>query len=114
MSIPTTVQSLRFADFYLEHFLPEHQQPLNVALHVAGTLAGLAWLPLTLLSAWPWLVLLFPVVHAVPGLLGHRLLERNAAIGDLRVLRSDFPRWWFIVANHRMTWDALRGRWPRT
>jgi hypothetical protein len=102
-----------FGQFYQDHFLDEHRQPLNVALHMLGTLAGLAWLPLTLLSSWPWLALLFPAVHAAPGLLGHRLVERNAAVGDLRVLRTDFPRWWFIVANHRMTWDVLRGRWPR-
>ena len=98
--------------FYREHFLPEHRHRGNIALHVAGTLAGLVWLPLSLFSAWPASILLFPVVHAVPGLLGHRLWERNAAVGDVRVLRKDFPAWRFIIANHRLTWDLLRGCRP--
>jgi hypothetical protein len=98
--------------FYREHFLPEHQHRGNVALHVAGTVAGLLWLPYSLLTAWPALVLLFPLVHALPGLLGHRLWERDAKVGDVRVTRKDFPAWWFIVANHRLSWDLLCGRRP--
>jgi hypothetical protein len=47
------------------------------------------------------------VVHAVPGLLGHRLFERNAAVGDLRVTRQDHSPLWFIAANHRMSWELL-------
>jgi hypothetical protein len=47
------------------------------------------------------------VVHAVPGLVGHRLFERNAVVGDARWRRTDLPGWWFIVGNHRMTLDAL-------
>jgi hypothetical protein len=53
-------------------------------------------------------VLLFPVVHALPGLVGHRLFERDAAVGDVRVLRRDFSPLWFIVANHLMAWQLLR------
>jgi hypothetical protein len=103
-----------FAAFYRDHYLAEHSAPGNVALHVIGTLAGLAWLPASLLSPWPWLVLLFPAVHAAPGLLGHRLFERNATVGDLRVTRRDFPPHWFIAANHRLVWDLLLGRVRRT
>jgi hypothetical protein len=98
----------RFDHFYRDHYLPEHRHPVNRALHVAGTLAGLAWLPLTLWSPMPWLMLLFPVVHAAPGLVGHRLFERNAQVGDVRVLRKDFSPWWFIAANHRLTLDLFR------
>jgi hypothetical protein len=89
-------------------FLPEHRHPANVALHVLGTVAGLVWLPAVVLAGWPWLVLLFPLVHAAPGLLGHRLVERNAAVGDVRVTRTDYPPHWFIAGNHRMVWDLLR------
>ena len=35
-------------------------------------------------------------------------LERNTAVGDLRVTRTDFPTWWFIAANHRLTWERLQ------
>jgi hypothetical protein len=109
-----------FAEFYRHHYLPEHRQPANVALHLVGTVAGLAWLaavpPLGLSFAW-WL--LFPVIHAAPGLLGHRLFERNEKVGDLRVLRKDFPAPWFIAANHLLLFDllgralGLRGGPPR-
>jgi hypothetical protein len=102
--------STSFQSFYYEHFLPEHRHPHNIALHVLGTLLGLVWLPVSLLSAWPWLVVLFPLVHAAPGLIGHRLFERNERVGDLRVLRTDFPKSWFIAANHRLACDVLRGR----
>ncbi|KNZ34355.1 MAG: hypothetical protein AD742_03015 [Methylibium sp. NZG] len=79
---------------------------------MAGTVAGLVWLPLALWSPLPWLALLFPVVHAAPGLVGHRLFERDAKVGDVRVLRKDFSPLWFIAANHRLTfelaWRAAR------
>jgi hypothetical protein len=65
------------ADLYRRHDLAAHSAPGNIALHVLATLARLASLPATLLS--PWLLLL-PVVHAAPGLLGHRLFERSAAV----------------------------------
>lgn len=98
-----------FQDFYRNVFLPEHRHPLNVTLHIAGTLAGLAWIPwaLSLPGLWKLAVLLFPVVHAAPGLVGHRLVDRNPAVGDARWRRTDHPRWLFIVANHRLTWDRL-------
>lgn len=101
-------QSLGFAAFYRTHYLAEHSAPGNVALHVLGTVAGLAWIPATLASSYPWLALMFPLVHAAPGLLGHRWFERNPTVGDLRVLRRDFPPHWFIAANHRLAWDLLR------
>jgi hypothetical protein len=98
-----------FDDFYQRVFIPEHQHRLTIATHIFGTFAGLAWLVMSLLLGGYWLalVLLFPVVHALPGLVGHRLVERNDEVGDLRVTRNDFPLWWFIRANHRMTWQVL-------
>ena len=92
-----------FDSFYREHFIPEHSHPANVALHIIGTLAGLVLLvaSVTIISLW-W-GLLFPIVHVVPGLIGHRLFDRNEAVGDVRVLRKDFPLWWFVIGNHRMT-----------
>jgi hypothetical protein len=109
-SAPAT--SASFAHFYGDVFLPEHQHPVNRALHIAGTLAGLAYAAWVFtLPAWPWWLALvfFPVVHAGPGLIGHRLFERNTAVGDARWRRTDFPRWWFIVGNHRMTFAWLVG-----
>lgn len=92
-----------FGSFYRDHFIPEHSHPANVALHIFGTVAGLA-LSVASMTVMPfWWVLLFPVVHVVPGLIGHRLFDRNEEVGDLRVLRKDFPLWWFLIANHMLT-----------
>jgi hypothetical protein len=57
---------------------------------------------------WAW-GLLYPVVHAAPGLIGHRLFERNAEVGDIRLDRTDHPLWWFIIGNHLMFLDVLFG-----
>jgi hypothetical protein len=102
-------QRLPFHIFYREVFLPEHQHPLNVTLHIAGTLAGLAWVAaaVTAPGLWKFAVLLFPVVHGAPGILGHRLLERSSAVGDARWRRTDFSPWLFLLANHRLTAERL-------
>jgi hypothetical protein len=92
-----------FNSFYRDHFIPEHTHPGNIALHVFGTLAGLALIAASFTIIPGWWALLFPVVHVGPGLIGHRLFDRNEAVGDMRVLRRDFPLWWFVLANHRMT-----------
>jgi hypothetical protein len=105
---------LPFAAFYREVFLDEHRHPLNVGLHAFGTIAGLVYVAAMLLAGSPWLVLLFPAVHAIPGLIGHRLVERNAAVGDVRVTRKDYPPHWFIAANHCMTWELFTGRLSRS
>lgn len=97
-----------FSDFYYNVFLPEHQHPLNVTLHVVGTVASTVYLVAVLWLGWPWLALLYPGLHAAPGLIGHRLFERNEAIGDVRVLRKDHSPLWFIAGNYRMTFDLLR------
>ena len=100
------------AAFYHQHFRPEHAHPANVALHMLGVAAGLAVLGFSAAQVInPWWALSFPLVHVVPGLIGHRLFERNAAVGDLRLTRVDFPLWWFIIANHRLAWDVVTRRW---
>jgi hypothetical protein len=99
--------TIPFDRFYETVFLPEHRHPANVALHVAGTVLGLLLLPAAPWLGAPWAVLLFPVVHAAPGLIGHRWFERDAAVGDVRVLRRDHSPLRFIAANHRMTWELL-------
>jgi hypothetical protein len=107
----TTPDHGSFMDFYREAYWEEHNVPMNLALHIFGTVAGVALLiaSATIISAW-W-ALAFPLVHIVPGLIGHRLFERANAVGDARIFRTDVPIWWFLVANHMMTatfiWRAL-------
>lgn len=98
-----------FAGFYREHFRAEHQHPANISLHVLGVIASAALLIWAISWRMPWLALAYPVVHAAPGLLGHRLFERNAAVGDVRVLRRDFPMAWFILGNHLLVLDLMLG-----
>jgi hypothetical protein len=102
----TTHSSTGFWAFYRDHFLAEHQHPVNRGLHIFGTLLGTAFVPAALLSPWVWLVVLYPAVHAAPGLIGHRLFERNAQVGDVRVLRKDFSPLWFIAGNHVLTYEV--------
>lgn len=104
---------LPFRDFFHQVFLPEHTHPATVRLHVAGTLASAAGAIAAVAVAQPAWLLLYPLVHAAPGLLGHRLFERSAAVGDLRVTRRDYPGPWFIAANHWLTALWLVGRLDR-
>jgi hypothetical protein len=115
MSTPVSQEtSVNFDTFYKTAFRLEHQHPLNIALHIFGTVAGLVRLVAAPLMGISVLVLLFPVIHALPGLIGHRLVERNAAVGDVRITRKDYSPLWFIAANHRMTWELLtRGKLVR-
>lgn len=101
---------MSFETFYRDTFLPEHRHPLNVAMHALGVLGGIGLLVWTVATGKLWWALAWPAAHAAPGLLGHRLFERNAAVGDLRVTRKDAPSWWFILGNHRMVWDLAMGR----
>jgi hypothetical protein len=78
--------------------------------HVLGTLLGIFWLLACFASGHYFWLLLFPLVHAAPGLIGHRLAERNEAVGDIRVTRKDFPLWWFIRANHQLTLSVILKR----
>jgi hypothetical protein len=84
----------------------------NRAFHIFGTLAGIALLIASITLIPIWWAPAFPVVHAVPGLIGHRLFERNANLGDVRVFQRDYSGHWFMVANHIMTaqatWNILK------
>lgn len=97
-----------FQRFYTEVFLSEHLHPMNVAFHVAGTVAAWLVVAVAFFLQTYGLLLLFPVLLFVPGLAGHRLFERNAAVGDLRVARQDYPVHWFVLGNSLMVWDLVR------
>lgn len=101
------LEKIGFWNFYKDHFQSEHTHPINRGLHVFGTMLGITFLPLALLSSKPWAIIFFPVVHALPGLVGHRLFERNAQVGDVRVLRKDFSPLWFIAGNHVLTYEFV-------
>lgn len=113
MAASTQAGQAGFMGFYRNTFIPEHQHPANILLHVFGVAASAALVVFAVYSGqWAW-ALLYPVVHAAPGLIGHRLFERNAEVGDVRLDRTDHPLWWFIIGNHLMFLDVLFGgmRW---
>lgn len=100
-----------FATFYNDHYLAEHRLLPNIALHCFGTIAGIALIGAVLIGWIPyWWALAFPIVHAAPGLIGHRLFERNQDVGDNRITRTDFPLYWFIIANHIFLWNLITKR----
>jgi hypothetical protein len=102
-----------FTIFYETTYRSDHQHPANLALHILGVIAGLGLIAASL-TIWPlWSAVAFPIVHAAPGLIGHRLFDRDEALGDVRLTRTDYPLWWFIAANHMMTVAVLMGRWSR-
>lgn len=110
---PRTMRS-SFMDFYHGAYADDHATWPNRALHLFGTFSGLALIIASITVIPVYCVFAFPIVHAVPGLIGHRLFERNAALGDVRVFSGTHPSWWFMVANHLRGGEALlnlvRGR----
>lgn len=90
-------RAMNFWSFYDKVFLEEHQHPLNVAFHVAGTVSGLFYLIFIVFNTlfvsinYLGLVVLWPFILVVPGLLGHYLFEPNQTVGNLRINRKDYP-----------------------
>ena len=82
-----------FLQFYQVAYWEEHKVLANIAIHMTGTIAGVVLLIASLTIISPWWALAFPIVHIVPGLIGHRLFERIGAIGDARIFRTDVPSW---------------------
>jgi hypothetical protein len=110
MDNPATPR-ISFKAFYQTVYRSDHQHPVNLALHIIGVFAGLGVIAASL-TVWPlWTMLAFPVAHVAPGLIGHRLFDRDEQLGDVRLTRTDFPLWWFLIANHLMAVRVLTLRW---
>jgi hypothetical protein len=96
-----------FMDFYRGAYADDHATMPNRAFHLVGTFGGLALLIASVTIIPFWWALAFPIVHAVPGLIGHRLFERNLEVGDVRVFDGTYPGLWFMAANHLRAWESL-------
>jgi hypothetical protein len=100
-----------FKEFYATVYREDHRHPANLALHIVGVLAGLGLIAASI-TVWPWWTVFgFPIAHVAPGLVGHRLFDRDQILGDIRLTRTDFPLWWFLIANHLMAARVLTFRW---
>lgn len=112
---PNQSHQTTFREFYRGAYQDDHKTLPNKVLHIFGTISGLMLLLASLTVIPIWWALLFPIVHAAPGLLGHRLFERNPELGDVRFVGGHYPGLWFIWANHLMTaqalWDLITFKW---
>lgn len=103
-------KQVSFKEFYNTAYREDHQHPAKLALHIVGVIAGLGLIVASVTILPWWSVLGFPIAHVAPGLVGHRLFDRDQTVGDMRLTRKDFPLWWFIVANHLMAARILTFR----
>jgi hypothetical protein len=104
-------KEVSFSEFYKTVYRTDHRHPINLALHIIGVFAGIGVIVASL-TIWPlWALIGFPIAHVAPGLIGHRFFDRDTSLGDLRVTRTDYPLWWFLIANHLMAARVLTFRW---
>jgi hypothetical protein len=96
-----------FMKFYKNNYLKEHSHNGTICFHVFGTILGIAWIFFSMFYINLIWIILFPLIHALPGILGHKIFERNEDVGDIRITRKDFPLIWFIFANHILTYQIL-------
>jgi hypothetical protein len=97
-----------FWNFYHGAYTNDHSRFPNRMLHHVGVVSGLTLLAASITIIPIWWALAFPLAHALPGLIGHRLYERNPQIGDLRVFDGTYPGIWFMIANHIAFVRAIR------
>lgn len=93
-----------FAEFW-QHYLSQHQHPLNQVLHVVGTLGGLVCLGLAASFSWMWALAVLPIGYG-GAWLGHYLVERN------RPLTFKYP-WWSLRADYKLVGTVLLGGLPK-
>ena len=91
-----------YDDFFL-HYLRQHRDPQNRALHACGTGLGMAAVIVSLLLRHPWFALLFLPIGYGFAWFGHLVIERNepATWGH---------PWWSFISDFRMLGLMLTGR----
>jgi hypothetical protein len=80
------------AEFW-PYYLSDHLHPVNRALHVVGSLGGLAWLGLAIAWRQPWLVLAGLVNGYAFAWVGHFVIERNRPATFQYPLKSFLCDW---------------------
>lgn len=90
-----------FEDFW-QHYVTQHQHPVNQLMHVVGTLGGLICLGLGIYASWMWLLILPSVGYGLAWV-GHFAVERN------RPLTFTYPLW-SLRADYRLVARLLLRR----
>ena len=91
-----------FEDFW-PHYVHAHRNPVNRALHYAGTTAVIGTVALATLTINPGWLLLAPVAGYGPAWLGHFVFEKN------KPATFEHPLW-SLRGDFKMYALALRGK----
>ncbi len=95
--------TFRSFDEFWPHYLGEHRDRRNRALHYVGTLAALSLIAVSVLTAHPRAAFFAPLVGYAPPWIGHFFIERNRPATFRHPL-------WSLRGDFRMLRLALLGR----
>jgi hypothetical protein len=98
----STPQFSSYKEFFI-FYLRAHSHPGNRALHLCGSLLGLAVVVAAIAVGHPWYALLWPVIGYGFAWFGHFVVEGN------RPATFGHP-WWSFISDYRMVWLMITGR----
>ena len=96
-------ESIETFDDFWPHYVHAHRNPMNRALHYAGTTAVLGTVATAALTLNPAWLLLAPVVGYGPAWVGHFVVEKNKPATFQHPL-------WSLRGDFKMYFLALRGK----
>jgi hypothetical protein len=99
--MPSSASPLTSFDEFWPHYVHAHRNPVNRALHYAGTTAAIGTVTAATVTLNAALLLLTPVVGYGPAWIGHFVFEKN------RPATFDHPLW-SLRADFKMLGMALR------
>jgi hypothetical protein len=90
-----------FAEFW-DHYVDEHQHPVNQLLHVIGTISGIGCIVLAVVDSLWWALAILPVGYG-SAWMGHIFIERNLPA------TLKYPLW-SLRADYRLVFRLVTGR----
>lgn len=99
--MPRSASPLTSYDEFWPHYVHAHRNPVNRALHYAGTTAAIGTVAAATVTLNPAWLLLTPVVGYGPAWIGHFVFEKN------KPATFDHPLW-SLRADFKMLGLALR------
>jgi hypothetical protein len=103
MSEPRAIPKFESFEEFWPFYLKEHSDPVNRALHYAGTSMAIGTVVVAGVTLNPWWLLATPVVGYGPAWIGHFFIEKN------KPASFKHPVWSFR-GDIKMLGLALRGR----
>ena len=99
--MPSSASAVSSFDEFWPHYVHAHRNPVNRALHYAGTTAALGTVATAAVTLNPAWLLFTPVVGYGPAWIGHFVFEKN------KPATFDHPLW-SLRADFKMLGLALR------